>query len=202
MVSILMTSLVLPKQVRALRGRCLFVAEAIGGAIGPLAGGRAGTYILIGSHELAGDVARFLGVDGRAHGARQHRGVARHIGHDVRAGQQALQDAIEALEVGADRNFQRQDLLTLGIEEEGVGLIKLLGDQEDAVGSLDHGVDLVGSDTNTSFSSNGNCTSRDLPTPIETRLAKGKLARTGTVRTECCEMSSKPPSWPSLAIAC
>jgi len=139
-----MTSLVLPKQVRALRGRCLFVAEAIGGAIGPLAGGRAGTYILIGSHELAGDVARFLGVDGRAHGARQHRGVARHIGHDVRAGQQALQDAIEALEVGADRNFQRQDLLTLGIEEEGVGLIKLLGDQEDAVGSLDHGVDLVG----------------------------------------------------------
>ena len=39
-----------------------------------------------------------------------------------------------ALEIGADRNLQRQNLLALRVEEEGIGLADFLGDQEHAVG--------------------------------------------------------------------
>ena len=48
------------------------------------------------------------------------------------------------LRVGADGDLQQQDLLALGVEEEGVGLALPLGDEEYAVRRLHDRVDLVG----------------------------------------------------------
>ena len=53
---------------------------------------------------------------------------------------------------------------------------------------------LSGAETSTSLSSNGNCTSTDLPRPIEIRLARGKLPRAGICSTDdCSETSSDCP---------
>ena len=91
----------------------------------------------------------------------QDGGFAGHLGANIGPRQQALQHVVEALEVGADRDLERQDLLVPGCRRRRHWSgPEFPGDQEDAVRGLHDGVDLVrGMETSTSLSSNGNCTS-------------------------------------------
>ena len=91
--------------------------------------------------ELRGDLRGAVGIDGRAHRAGQHDGAAGDLAVHVRARNEAGQQLIERRQVGADRDLERQDLLAVLVEEEGVGLAGLLGDQEHPVGGLHDGVE-------------------------------------------------------------
>ena len=125
-----------------LEGDVVLVTERLV-ELAPPEAGRADA--LVGGDELAGDVGGALGVERRAHGAAQHDGAAGHLGLDVGAGHEALAGcASRPLRSAPTSISSGQDLLALGVEEEGVGLAELLGDQEHAVGRLHDGVDLVG----------------------------------------------------------
>ncbi len=63
---------------------------------------------------------------------------------NVGAGNKAGQQLIERGEIGADGDLERQDLLPVFVEEEGIRLPRLLGDQEHAVGRLHDGVEHAG----------------------------------------------------------
>ena len=60
---------------------------------------------------------------------------------DVGAGNKAGQQLIERGEIGADGDLERQDLLPVLVEEEGIRLPRLLGDEEHPVGRLHDGVE-------------------------------------------------------------
>ena len=71
----------LPIQVRALRGRCLFVAETVGGAAGlGLGRGRAGPTSLLAATNWQAMSWRALGIERRAHASRSGHGAAGHLG--------------------------------------------------------------------------------------------------------------------------
>lgn len=90
---------------------------------------------------LAAMVAARFEVGGRAHAAGQHDGVSGDLRLDVRARNEAAQKVVDGRQVRTDRDLQRQHAVAFGIEEEGVGLAALLGDQEYPVGGLHHRVD-------------------------------------------------------------
>ena len=90
----------------------------------------------VGRRELRGDLGGPVGIDRRAHRAGQHQGAAGDLAVHVRAGDEAGQQLIERREVGADGDLEREDLLAVLVEEEGVGLTRLLGNEEHPVGRL------------------------------------------------------------------
>ena len=95
-----------------------------------------------------------------------------------------------ALEVGADGDLERQDLLPLVSKKKALVWPSLLGDQEHAVGGLHDGVDLVGvGDEHVLELERETARARTCPSPIETRLASGKLPRAGMLQhRDCCEI--------------
>ena len=56
-------------------------------------------------------------------------------------GMRRVKSVVERRQVGADGNLEREDLLPVLVEEEGVGLTGFLGDQEHPVGGLHDGVE-------------------------------------------------------------
>ena len=134
----------LPRTVRALRGRCAVGSRDCWCGRPGRRPGRAGPTSLLAATNWQAMSAARLASSGVRTRAGQDGGAAGHLRLDVGARHEPPQDAVEPLDVGADGDFHQQDLLAPGVEEEGVGLAFALGDQEYAVGGLHDGVDLVG----------------------------------------------------------
>ena len=86
--------------------------------------------------ELPGDLRGSVRIDRRAHGAGQDEGAAGDLAAHVRAGDEARDEGVERRKVGADGDLEREDLLSVLVEEECVGLPGALGDEKHAVGRL------------------------------------------------------------------
>src|SRR5581483_9491952 len=95
-------SLILGPRLVLATGRRVLARHHRIGRIGAAASPQRRSDVLVRGDELAGDVGGALAVERRAYRAAQHGGPAGHLGVDVGAGDEFLQDAVESVEVGAD----------------------------------------------------------------------------------------------------
>ena len=145
---------------------------------------------LVGGDELAGDVGGALGVERRAHRAAQDDGLAGHLGLDVRARHEPLQNRRRGPEMSAPTRSPASGSADPWCRRRRRWFAPWpLAIRNTRLEDCTTASTFSGSATSTSLSSKGNCTSSDLPWPSVARLVSGKFPLAGMRRTECWRLS-------------